>query len=93
MPYAGSFNAEIKKSFRRPIPLAEHDDWERYVSDQKVKHNGLTPQIVVLETALNALLYQAFTLTPKAFDLIERTTSDLWSGVKPRRVRRLYSYP
>jgi type I restriction-modification system DNA methylase subunit len=78
---AGDFNAEIKKAFKRPIPLAERDEWERYISDQKAKHAALTSQIVTLETALNAVVYQAFNLTPEEIHLIERTTKYPYGAV------------
>ena len=66
--------AEVKKAFKRDIPLAERDDWSKYLADQRVKHESLTAQIVALETQVNAVVYTAFALTPDEIDLIERAT-------------------
>jgi len=66
--------AEVKKAFKRDIPLAERDDWSKYLTDQRTHHESLTSQIVGLETQMNTVVYAAFDLTPDEIALIEKTT-------------------
>jgi len=74
LPNVSELRAEVKKAFKRDIPLADRDDWSKYLADQRVKHESLTAQIVALETQVNAVVYTAFALTPDEIDLIERAT-------------------
>lgn len=76
LPDFSAFRDEIKKSFgaSNDIPVRERGDWEAYLLDEQAKHNDLTAQIIALETQLNAVVYEAFDLTPDEIALIEEAT-------------------
>lgn len=76
-----NFNAEVRKVFKRPIPVSERSEWERYLANEQAKHTDLTAKIVTFETALNAVVYQAFALTPEEIALIERATKYPYGAV------------
>ncbi len=69
-----AFRAEVKKLFKRDIPLKERDDWEAWLLDRQAKHQQHTQQIIALETDLNARVYGLFSLTPAEITLIEEST-------------------
>jgi hypothetical protein len=66
--------AEVRKAFKTDVPVAEGDDWERFLLDRQGKHQQMTAEIVELETRLNQIVYEAFKLTPEETALIERAT-------------------
>lgn len=68
------FRAEIKKVFKRDIPLKERHEWELYLADAQQQHQQLTAQIITHETELNAHVYNLFHLTPEEIQLIEQST-------------------
>ncbi len=76
-----ALRAELRKAFKTDVPLTERGDWERYLADQQIQHHALTAQIVTLETRLNAIVYDAFDLTPDERDLIERATKYPYGAV------------
>jgi hypothetical protein len=57
-----------------PIPNAKRSEWHGFLTDQKAGHLRLMDQIISLETRLNAIVYEAFDLTPEERQLIEDTT-------------------
>ena len=57
-----------------PIPNAKRSEWHGFLADQKAGHLRLMDQIISLETRLNAIVYEAFDLTPEERQLIEDTT-------------------
>ncbi|MBZ0301589.1 MAG: Eco57I restriction-modification methylase domain-containing protein [Anaerolineae bacterium] len=65
---------EVQKAFKTDIPLRDRGEWERFLAEQKGEHQRLTDAIIALEIRLNAIVYDAFDLTPEERDLIERTT-------------------
>jgi len=65
---------ELKKQFKQEIPLKKRGEWRGYLADESARHADLTAQIVALETRLNAIVYDAFALTPEERALIEATT-------------------
>jgi hypothetical protein len=65
---------EIRRQFRQEIPLTKRSEWRRFLADQQAEHQRLTAQIVALETRMNAIVYDAFDLTPDERQLIEATT-------------------
>jgi hypothetical protein len=65
---------ELKKRFKREIPLGKRSEWRGYLAAESARHADLTAQIVALETRLNAIVYDAFDLTPEERQLIEETT-------------------
>ncbi len=69
-----ALRAEVKKVFKHDIPLAECDDWEAYLANNRAEHARLTGEIVRLETELNARVYALFQLTPEEIAIIEEST-------------------
>jgi hypothetical protein len=69
-----TLRAEVKKLFKRDIPLAERDDWETYHTANRTEHARLTAEIVSREIDLNARVYALFDLTPEEIALIEEST-------------------
>jgi len=70
----GSFSEEIKKVFKRTIPLRERDDWEEWFTTRREEDQRLTAEIIRLETELNNLVYKLFELTPNEIKIIEQST-------------------
>jgi hypothetical protein len=69
-----ALRAEVKKVFKRDIPLTERDEWEAWLTANRTEHTRLTTEIIHLETDLNARVYAAFHLTPEEIALIEEST-------------------
>jgi hypothetical protein len=69
-----TFRAEIKKVFKRDIPLAERDDWEAWLTDRQAKHQQYTAEIMRLETELNQRVYALYDLSPAEIKIIEEST-------------------
>lgn len=65
---------EIKRQLGREIPLGKRSEWRGYLADETAKHADLSAQIIALETRMNAIVYDAFDLTPEERRLIEQTT-------------------
>ncbi len=65
---------ELKKQFKREIPLGKRSDWRGFLAQQKAEHHVRTEAIIALETRLNAIVYDAFHLTPEERQLIETST-------------------
>jgi hypothetical protein len=70
-----AFHAEIKRVFKKDIPLAERDEWENWLVGRREEHEWLTAEIVRLETELNARVYDLFDLTPEEVQTIEKSTT------------------
>ena len=68
------FLAEVRKAFKREIPLRQRDDWEGWLASQRSEHEAHTVEIVRLETQLNARVYALFDLTAAEIKLIEEST-------------------
>lgn len=69
-----TFRNEIKKVFKRDIPLKERHDWELYLADAQQKHQQLTAQIITHEIELNQQVYELFHLTADEIQIIEEST-------------------
>jgi len=65
---------EVKKVFKRDIPLSERSEWEAWHCTNRSEHARLTTEIVRLETELNAHVYAAFHLSAEEILLIEEST-------------------
>lgn len=59
---------------RRDIALRERDDWDGWLGEQRAGHEGLTAEIVGLETELNGIVYGLFDLTAADVRLVEGST-------------------
>jgi len=69
-----ALRAEVKKVFKRDIPLADRDDWESWHAARRADHARLMDDIVRLETELNARVYALFGLTAEEIAIIEEST-------------------
>ncbi|MHB0935920.1 MAG: Eco57I restriction-modification methylase domain-containing protein [Armatimonadota bacterium] len=76
-----TLRAEVKKVFKRDIPLNERDEWESWHAAQRAAHARLTADIVCLETDLNARVYALFALTAEEIGIIEESTKYRYGGV------------
>jgi len=70
-----AFRAEIKRVFKKDVPLAERDEWEDWLAGRREEHEWLTAEIVRLETELNARVYDLFDLTSEEVRTIEESTT------------------
>ena len=66
-----SFRAEIKKTFKTDIPLAERSDWEDWIARDKAEIARLTAEIKQHEDEINTLVYALFDLTDDEIQLLE----------------------
>jgi hypothetical protein len=69
-----NFRTQVKKVFKRDIPLKERHEWEGYLADVQQQQQQLTSQIIALETELNQHVYDLFHLTPEEIQIIETST-------------------
>jgi hypothetical protein len=72
---------EARKAFKRAIPANKHGEWGRLLAAKQEEHAQLTAQIVKLETRMNAVVYEAFDLTPEEIALIEEKTKYPYGAV------------
>ncbi|MEQ8675489.1 MAG: hypothetical protein RLP44_18030 [Aggregatilineales bacterium] len=77
-----SLNDELKKQFKQEIPLGKRSEWRKFLAEQKAQHQRLTDAIIAQETRLNAIVYDAFKLTPEERQLIEDTTKYPYGELK-----------
>lgn len=68
------FRDEVRKSFKREIPLKERGEWQELFEEQQAEISRLTAEIVRLEEALNAAVYDVYGLNEAERELIERET-------------------
>ncbi|PDW03637.1 Eco57I restriction-modification methylase domain-containing protein [Candidatus Viridilinea mediisalina] len=66
-----ALRTELRKCFKRDIPLKERDEWEAWFHDQHSTHTTQTAAIVAAEQALNEQVYQLFDLSSSEVALIE----------------------
>lgn len=66
-----AFHDEVKKLFKRPIPLAERDAWQTRFEADKLLAQELTAEITHCERAIDAEVSRLFNLTPAEIALIE----------------------
>lgn len=68
---AKSFHAELKKQFKRELPLKDRDEWDEYLKENAAKIAEFTAQIEKAEADLNKAVYELYKLTPDEIRLIE----------------------
>ncbi|CAD7036366.1 nuclease [Pseudorhizobium endolithicum] len=66
-----AFRAEIEKTFKTDIPLAERSAWEDWFSRDKLEIARLTGEITAAEQEIDTLVYRLFKLTPDEIALLE----------------------
>ena len=68
------FMAEVRKVFKREIPLRQRDDWEEWLASRRAEHEQRTAEIVRLETQLNEHVYALFDLSTAEIKIVEDST-------------------
>jgi len=68
------FRDEVRKSFKREIPLKERGEWQELFQEQQSEIERLTAEIVRLEEELNAAVYAVYGLSEEEIALIEQET-------------------
>lgn len=71
LPDFATFRAEVKKSLKAEIPLAERSDWEDWIIRDKTEIAHLTAEIKASEDRINAVVYEIFELTSEEIKLLE----------------------
>ena len=71
LPDFAAFRAEVKKTFRADIPLAERSDWEDWLDRDRREITRLTAEIAQVEARIDALVYELFDLTNEEIALLE----------------------
>lgn len=66
-----AFHAEVKKTFKTDIPLAERSDWEDWITRDRHEIARLSADIITLEAQINTLVYDLFDLTPDEINLLQ----------------------
>lgn len=66
-----AFQAEVKKLFKRDIPLAERNDWEDWFARQKAEVKANSARLAALEAELNRAVYALFKLDEGDLALLE----------------------
>jgi|GEM_PF-754359 len=74
LPTVKALSAELKKLFKRDIPVHKQTEYRKYLDGIKARHVALTEQIAALEIRLNEVVYDAFGLTAGERGLIEEAT-------------------
>jgi hypothetical protein len=65
------FRAEVKKTFKADIPLAECSDWEDWLKTEKGEIDRLSAEIARNEDEINKIVYRLFDLTDDEIKLLE----------------------
>lgn len=71
---SATFRDEVRKVFKRDIPLRERDEWEEWFTERRAEHQQRTAAIIHMETTLNELVYALFGLSDDDKRLIETST-------------------
>lgn len=72
------FCDEVRKSFKREIPLQERGEWQELFEVQQATISRLTAEIRRLEEALNAAVYAVYGLNEGEIALVEHETKYLY---------------
>lgn len=80
LDWAG-LRAELKRCFKRDIPVGERDEWEAWFAAQRAEHERLTARIVDLETELNDRVCHLYGLTRDEIAIVERVTKYAYGEV------------
>lgn len=65
------FLVEIKRAFRREIPVRERDEWERYLVENRKRDLSFSVTIESTERAIDNLVYRSFHLNREEVSLLE----------------------
>lgn len=71
LPDFATFRAEVKKTFKADIPLAERSAWEDWITRDRAEIGRLTAEIVKAESEIDRVVYELFDLTGEEIALLE----------------------
>lgn len=71
LPDFAAFRAEVKKTLKADIPLAERTEWEDWMARDKAENARLSAEIKANEDRINQIVYRLFDLTPDEIALLE----------------------
>jgi len=69
-----SLRSELRRVFKKDIPVRERDEWAEWLRENQAQHQGLTNEIIALEMDLNNRVYALFDLNAAEQKLIEEST-------------------
>jgi hypothetical protein len=58
-----AFRAELRKAFKKEIPIKERADWETALADWQRQHADLTARLIAIETEIDDRVCRLFALT------------------------------
>jgi methylase of polypeptide subunit release factors len=64
---------EIKRALKADIPVKQRGEWQEFHAEASAEINRLSAEIAAAEAEINALVYQAFELTPDEIELLENS--------------------
>lgn len=70
-PDFASFRAEVKKSLKSDVPLAERSAWEDWIARDRAEIGRLSSEIEANERRINDIVYELFELTSEEVQLLE----------------------
>lgn len=76
-----ALRAELHKTFKRDIPVAQRDKWEQWLAARQSEHRRQMAETIRIETALNAHVYTVFNLTPEEIAVVEESTKYCYGEV------------
>lgn len=68
------FQNEMRKSFKREIPLKKQGEWREYFTEEQNKITQFTAEIIRLEKELNKAVYDVYGLNDEEIALVEQET-------------------
>ena len=71
LPDFAAFRAEVKKVFKRDIPLVDRSDWEDWINRDRAEIARLTAEIAQTEAQIDCIVYDLFDLTEDEITLLE----------------------
>lgn len=66
-----AFRAEVRKSFKQDIPLAERSEWENWITRDRAEIERLAAEISRAESEIDKIVYGLFDLTADEIALLE----------------------
>ena len=66
-----SFRAEVKRRFRKDIPLHERSAWEERINNDRSEVIRMAAEITRVESRIDSIVYELFGLTPDEISLLE----------------------
>jgi hypothetical protein len=71
-----AFRNEVKRALNAEIPVKERGQWEAFHADASSEIGRLTTEIEQSKREIDAIVYEAFNLTPNEISLLEKSLED-----------------